>query len=608
MFKKFYIFTLFFFCAVLAFAQAQIEIYTDKSDIDLSEEIQLTITVKANSADIEISELPSLPNFNMYSAGQSRNVSMINGKVNVTQQFNYILIPRFAGKSVIDSFTVKAAGKTYKTDPLEIEVRRTETGNAEASLVKSRGNSAKNKNAHTSANSAAKNNTAVSGKQQQNDLPDFFMTAKTNKTKAYLNEQINLRIRFYQSKSTSGNPTYQRPKMEGLVFEEINSVQNYEVLNGRQYVYTEFNLALFGILPGKAVVGPASVEYSVAADVFDPFYSFFSSGRAGNTKKVSTNPVNIEIMPLPKEGKTKTFYNAVGSKYSIKASLDNDLPKAGEPVTYTLTLQGEGNMRSIGDIPVPDLGNSFRVYETTSSSENKITANVMGGSKVYKTVIVPRVSGSFTIPPALFTYFDTKDNTYKTIKSNAVSFEVSPSDAASSAPMSFSSSAAVHTNGGVEQIVQDIRYIKDGKVSSISRLLCKFGALGAWHLLIAAILTVAVLIYCFGGKDIPLLSKKKAFLKAKKDLSKAKTVTEVSQILTVYIEHKLGKPIGIRSISDCAAKLKLSENTSGALGKLWQEFEMLKYAPSGTVNSTIAASEAANKALSVIQEIEKEVK
>lgn len=604
MFKKFYIFTLFFFCAVLAFAQAQIEIYTDKSDIDLSEEIQLTITVKANSADIEISELPSLPNFNMYSAGQSRNVSMINGKINVTQQFSYILIPRFAGKSVIDSFTIKAAGKTYKTDPLEIEVRRTETGNAEASLVKNRGNSSKSKNSH----SASKSNTASSGKQQHSDLPDFFMTAKTNKTKAYLNEQINLKIRFYQSKSTSGNPTYQRPKMEGLVSEEINSVQNYEVLEGRQYVYTEFNLALFGILPGKAVVGPASVEYSVAADVFDPFYSFFSSGRVGNTKKVSTNPVNIEIMPLPQEGKTKTFYNAVGSKYSLKAALDNDSPKAGEPVTYTLTLQGEGNMRSVGDIPVPDLGNSFRVYETTSSSENKITANVMGGSKVYKTVIVPRVSGNFTIPPVVFTYFDTKENTYKTIKSNALSFEVAPSDAASSAPMSFSSSAAQQPNGGVEQIVQDIRYIKEGEVSSLSRLLVKFGALGAWHLLIAVILTAAVLIYCFGDKDIPLLSKKKAFLKAKKDLSKAKTVTEVSQILTAYIEHKLGKPIGIRSIADCAAKLKLSVQTSEDLGKLWQEFEMLKYAPSGTVNSTIAASEAASKALSVIQEIEKEVK
>lgn len=599
MFKKFFIFILFIFCFLAAFAQANIELYVDKNELDLSEELQLTITVKADSADVEISDLPSLPNFNIYSSGQSRNVSMINGKVNVTQQFNYILMPRFAGKSVIDPFTVKVAGKTYHTEPVEIEVHRSETGNAEASLVKKNNNSAKHSNEAKPKENSTKNEA---------DMPAFFMVAKTDKTKAYINEQINLKIRFYQSQNTVGKPMYERPKMEGLVFEELSTESNYEAVGGKQYVYTEFNIAAFGILPGNATIGAASVEYNVAGDIFDPFYSFFSSNRTSNTKRVSSKPINIEIMPLPQAGKPKTFYNAVGTNYSLKASVDNPAPQAGEPITLSLALRGEGNMRSVGDIPIPDLGKSFRIYETTSSFENKITGSALGGSKVYKTVIVPRASGNFTIPAIEFSYFDTKSKVYKTVKSNPITLEVSPSDTVSSAPLTFAAGAVHNQNGGVEQIVQDIRYIKEGKISVLSRLLVKTGAWGIWNLAALFILAIAILIYNLSGKDIPVFSKKKAFLKAKKDLAKAKTVSEVSQILTGYIESKLGKPIGIRSIADCAAKLRLSDETSSSLGKLWQEFEMLKYAPSGTVNSTVAAEDAANRTLLLIQEIEKEVK
>ena len=597
MLRRFYIFLFFTLCAALAYCQADIDVYADKTDIDLSEEIQLTITVKSSSTDVEVTQMPSLPNFNIYSSGQSRNVNMINGKINATQQFNYILIPRFAGKSEIGAFTVTVGGKHYQTEPISVEVSRTETGNAEASLLKP----------NSSAKSTKEVKLKPSSPSSKDDTPAFFMTASVDKNRAYINEQIDLKIRFYQSQSTTGSPMYDRPKMEGLVFEELGSKQEFELINGRQYVYTQFDLAVFGILPGEATIGPATVEYRTVGDIFDPFYSFFSSSKS-DVKKVSSKAIGVNIMPLPKEGRPKSFYNAVGGNYEIKASLDNQTPKAGEPITLTITVKGQGNMRAVGEIPVPDLGSSFRVYDTTSSFTSKVAGDTLGGSKVYKTVIVPRASGVYTIPPIEFSYFDVKEKVYKTIKSNEIDLEVSPSDAASSAPLSFSSSSPRGSNGGVEQIIKDIRYIKDGDLSFFSRLAGGFGALGAWHCLILIFIGAGGLIYLISSRDIPLLSKRRAFLAARKALLKAKTLAEVSQILTKYIESKLGKPIGISSISDCARQLKLTGPTAYSLESLWQEFEMLKYAPSSSVNNTVAAEEAAQKTLSVIQEMEKEVK
>lgn len=246
MLKRFFVFVFFFLFATLGFCQVDIDVSADKTDIDLSEEIQLTITVKSSSTDVEVTQMPSLPNFNIYSSGQSRNISMINGKINATQQFNYILIPRFAGKSSIDAFTVTVSGKDYYTEPIEVEVSRTQTGNAEASLVKQ----------NNSAKSSSEVKLKPSSPKSEQDAPAFFMTASADKTSAYINEQINLKVRFYQSQSTTGSPMYDRPKMEGLVFEELGSKQEFEVINGRQYVYTQFDLAVFGILPGKATIGP----------------------------------------------------------------------------------------------------------------------------------------------------------------------------------------------------------------------------------------------------------------------------------------------------------------------------------------------------------------
>lgn len=597
MLKRFFIICVFLLTAAMGFSQVDIDVYADKTNIDLSEEIQLTITVKSSSTEVEVSQMPSLPNFNIYSSGQSRNISMINGKINATQQFNYILIPRFAGKSEIDAFTVTVDGKNYLTEPITVEVSRTQTGNAEASLMKKNDSSKSTKEIKLKPSSPA----------SKDDKPAFFMTASVDKNSAYINEQINLKVRFYQSQSTTGSPMYDRPKMEGLVFEELGSKQEFEVINGRQYVYTQFDLAVFGILPGKATIGPATVEYRTVGDIFDPFYSFFSSSKS-EVKKVSSKPIGINILPLPMEGRPKSFYNAVGSDYSIKASVDNQTPQAGEPITLTITVKGQGNMRAVGDVPVPDLGKSFRVYDTTSSFTSKVTGNILGGTKVYKTVIVPRASGVFAIPPIEFSYFDVKDKRYKTIKSNAIDLEVSPSSNASASPISFSSASAQSPNGGVEQILQDIRYIKEGDISLFSAFASGFGALGKWHYLIFVLLAASGLVYVLLNSEIPLFSKKKAFLTAKKALLKAKTVAEVSQILTKYIEMKLGKPIGIRSISECARQLKLESQTAYSLETLWQEFEMLKYAPSSSLNSTVAAEEAAGKTLSLIQEMEKEVK
>jgi hypothetical protein len=122
--KKIFFIIYFSLASVCAFAQAQISASVDKSSVNVNEDINLTITVRTSGTDIDSPQMPSLPNFNIYSSGQSRSVSMVNGKVSTYQQFEYILSPRFSGKSTIGSFKIKVGGKEYATQPIDVEVYR----------------------------------------------------------------------------------------------------------------------------------------------------------------------------------------------------------------------------------------------------------------------------------------------------------------------------------------------------------------------------------------------------------------------------------------------------------------------------------------------------
>ncbi len=594
MLKRISVTFVFALCAAAAFSQVTIRASVDKPVADVSEDINLTITVNASVTDIDAPQMPSLPNFNIYSSGQSRNITMINGKVNTLQKFTYILSPRFAGKSTIGSFTIKVGGQQYATDPIDVEVYRKDSSDGKTGGAKDV------KTAPAPHNDAAAKTASK--------MPDFFMTASADKAKSYLNEQILLKIRFYQAQSTLGNPQYDRPKMEGFVPEEIKTNQDSETIEGKQYIYTEFVTALFGILPGKATVGPATVQYSVVEGAnMDTFDLFFNAAAGASLKSVKSEPLNIQIEALPKENRPKTFYGAVGTDYFITAEADNTKPQAGEPVTITVTVRGNGNMRAISDIPAPDMGANFRVYDTTSSSSTKLNGTLVGGMKTCKTVIVPRVSGTFEIPKTYFTYFDTATASYKTVSAPPILLDVTPSSAAKGTSVSFSGDT-LQSAARVEKLNSDISYIKNGKTGIFTLFTGFFDSLGSFNYLIFVFLLAGIAKHIFGVKELPLLAKKKAFKNAKKALAQAKTLGEVSAALTDYLEAKKGGPIGIMTISDVADNLKLNALNSQALAKLWGEFEMLKYAPAAMLTNSIAVSEAAERTLELIKELEKEIK
>jgi|GEM_PF-1466905 hypothetical protein len=615
-FKKIILFICFLFSYISVFAQTQVYVRVDKTYVEVKEEISLTLSVSSDSTDIKSPTMPSLPNFNIYSSGQSRNVSMINGKVSVNVRFNYILSPRFAGKSTIAPFTIEVGNKIYKTEPIDIEVYR--AGQSNASSNNANQNSAyagavaykdkiknTNKKANTSSTNTKQTNTANIPQRQQ--LPAFFMTAHADKKEAYLNEQIDLRIRFYQSQSTFGNPQYDRPKMEGFIFEDIKTNQGYETLAGVKYHYIEFVTALFGILPGKATIGAAKVDYVPSNGVMEAFDMFFSS--SSKPKTVDTDPIDIIIKPLPQEGKTSAFSGAVGSNFKIETSVDKPTLFAGDTLVLKTVISGVGNMRSIDALPPLDLGPSFRIYDSTSSSNSKITEGKLGGTKEFQTIIVPRTSGNFSIPAFKLQYFNPEKNAYETVSSQEIPLKVLPAkeDQQENSVQFFSQENAPQGKR-VEKISSDIYYLKNEGISPLTKTLTAVKELGKYNYLLFVVIGLALLISFLKKGEIEFFSSQKTYLRARRKISKAQTMNDIAPALQEYLSAKQGQALGITTVAQSAKNLKLELSTSTLLNSFWQELEMLKYAPADTLKNTVALKQSVQKALNLLKQIEKEVK
>ncbi|MFA6317882.1 MAG: BatD family protein [Elusimicrobiota bacterium] len=578
----------------------------DKTSVALNDQIVLEISVSGPRTTMPEPKLPSLPNFSVYSSASSHNISFVNGKVASSIVYTYVLVPRFVGKAVIGPVSVAADGATVQTSPIEIEVVP-----PAGSRVPGQG--------------PASPRPSPRGSRPSPGAPDIFVIADVDKKKPFVNEQVTLSVKFFTSVQLLGNPQYDAPKIPGFLAEDLpperhGTVEHY----GRSYYYSEIKTALFPASAGRLVIGPATVRAQVQKDVtIDPyapdfFQRFFSQGFVGSEdKNLSSEPIELRAEALPSEGKPPDFTGAVG-RFSVSAAVDRLEPKAGEAVNLTVTVQGTGNVKALGDIRLPDMP-SFRVYDTVSSMSLDRAKDVVNGSKVFKTVLVPKVSGGLTVPEITFSYFDTTRRQYVQASAPAIRLKVKEGDAAASAGIGPST-----PSGRLSAVSEDIRYLKpSSSASSATRILEAVASGGNVHtipfLLFGAILGLTM--YQEREASDPKGRRFRGALRAAhKRIRQAEALLQagdgkaaasmLSEALTHYLGDKLDVPSSGLTVR--RALELLSARAPGLAGRgldpvrqAWEELDLMRFAPSAAPHGK--GPDAAARMEALLKTLEKEI-
>jgi hypothetical protein len=161
-----------------------------------------------------------------------------------------------------------------------------------------------------------------------------------------------------------------------------------------------------------------------ADDPFDPF---------PDVRRVSrrSEPLKITVKPLP-PGAPPGFDSVNVGTVTLSASLSEKTAAVGQPVTFRLTVQGEGNVKAWSLPPVPRLPGA-RTFAPTSSDKVAPRDLRVAGTRTIETVLVPEQAGTLVVPALEWPTFDPKTGKYRVLTTAEQRLEVLPSGPAQAA-------------------------------------------------------------------------------------------------------------------------------------------------------------------------------
>jgi tetratricopeptide (TPR) repeat protein len=147
-------------------------------------------------------------------------------------------------------------------------------------------------------------------------------------------------------------------------------------------------------------------------------------------KTLATGPARVAINPLPSPAPTD-FIGAVGD-FTLTSKVVPESATVGEPITWTLTLDGTGNWPAIDALRPRSLSRDFRVV-SPRAQKNLRGDGLFDGSLTEDLVLIPQKPGPATLGPYTLAIFDPATGGYRTLRTEPVTIQINP--AATPAPL-----------------------------------------------------------------------------------------------------------------------------------------------------------------------------
>jgi hypothetical protein len=382
----------------------------DRNSVKPGESITLILKVESDSKlNLPSLRLPSIPGFEIHGSSRSSRMSIINGTVNRVLENKFTLLPKKEGSLKIPSFKLKINKKDYTTNPITVVVKK---------------------------GASLSNNRPGAG---QSPLPDVFVEAMTDKKSYYLNEPILYTILFY-NRSSLFSPSLREPSLSNLKKDSLpNRAADYQKnRRGKNYQVNELTYLYFPEKSGLSEFAPASIVFS---------RSFFEPKR-----QVRSPSTKVVIKDWPSQ---KNAYRAIGV-FKIQSEIQGGEVQVNEALTFRVTISGKGNLRFAKLSPLK-LDQDLEMFDPKLSLKETITKEGLVSTKVFDYLIIPRRSGTFTIPSLKLLYLDIGSGRIKSLRTRERPFNATQATGVRGDSLSVSD-LSVQTD--VSQIEEDITFIK----------------------------------------------------------------------------------------------------------------------------------------------------
>ncbi len=530
----------------------------------------------------------------------SSSIQIINGKASqrneITTRFYYFIAPRQTGTFVFPSLSVNVEGTVYRTEPLAFTVTDQPVTNPDvrAFLTISA------KTLYTGEQAVLTFKAAQRAQAQgSTDLRNGFNAALESIEKSF-GSRFSL-TRLFKNQVTTGS----------------------ERIDGELYNVYSLRFLLFPLNTGTVSIQPIPFEYQELrrtrrrsiSPFFDDFFGddFFGGGIQAVPKTVFTNPLTIEVKPLPPP--PAGFSGAVGS-FSIKASADPQSVPAGDAVTLKVILKGNSRPANMGDISIPQ-SDEYEIFTPEKQVVVDTTESGFSTKKTYKYLLIPKNEGTLTLAPIVFSYFDPKSSSYKTASSEPIVITVTKGKAEKKEQTRYL------TQEEIREVGRDIRYIKTG-VSLKHRSRYPYRNPVLFLLFPLPLLFFAfTLLYRFQSvrkeRNVAVQLRNRALAEVQKQLKQIRKqgkalkpneyLGRIAGIIENYISHKFGFPATGRTLEELKEELLRSTSDEKTVSDLTLFIEKLdEYRFGGKSLDETSREAILNHTFDFISGLEKTVK
>ena len=374
---------------------AELRVYANvdtSKDIYAGEQFNLQIIIDGYDQPGQV-DLTPLSAYNPRGAGggnaSQTSISIINGRTttNAVRRYvmNYTLTAGQAGTIRIPALAVTVDGKSYKTDPVEL-------------------------------------NVAKPGTTDQLELETTL-----SQQQCYEGQAVVLTVKFYVYANV-GDYQFDIPALTNDAFyvEDRDATKQYRVnRRNKEAILLTFSKVLIPKHAGDYDLGASSVSADVAIGRTRSSESFFEDMFRNNVQykrfSVSSPPLKLSVLPLPQQDKPAGFYGLVG-QYTISAAAAPTKASVGDPITLTIKIAGN----YLKPVQWPELEKIAGLSENFKMPSQKSSPTVENGVKVFTQTIRPANDKVTEIPSILLAYFDADKGQYVVAKTDPIKLDVSP--------------------------------------------------------------------------------------------------------------------------------------------------------------------------------------
>ena len=542
--------------------------------------------------------IPNVDGLQFQQQGVSQSMSIVNGQSTSQLQLTVLVLPERPGDFTIPSITAEVDGQKVATVPLKLKVRAagSQGGGAQAQ----RGGNA-NPNSHPNANAGTKGGSGGTA-----ESAGVFIERECDTTSVYVGQQVACTMRLYHRGNLNGGQRVSQSSADFRRFNIDGEKRYQKVVNGQRYGVIELKELVVPTKAGNLDLPPYSIEARVLVwtkqnNPLDKFFDKFGGGvfnfdlnfTEERAVTVASEPQRFHVKPLPDAGKPKNFNGLVGL-FNLEASLSKAKIAAGDTVTITIKIEGNGLTDTLGDIG-PTLTNIGKVYPDKPEYVEQITAeNGIVSRKIYKYAVVPSRAGQYDLGPVEVPAFNPKLNQYVTLKADLgrlivdpAQVEHQPAPAGPSLPAAVAKEDVKAIGNDLVDLHRGTNLISQQTITNVDKIIF---SIVAGSPIASALLALGLFIYRNREQD-PLAQRRSHAYRSYRDgMSNVQVdlaaghvtaaLAEAHKVLRTYLGDRLGTQGGsltAREIESILGKLGADVETRSSLNNVVEGLERLEF-------------------------------